>query len=190
MRCCGMRSSSLLNAFVTRDGAAAVTGEEIDACSVSTIKLADGAVTSAKIGADAEGANQLQEAIPIDMQEAVLSSAELRDYAETSPTATISAGVLTLDLAAGSVFEVTLTADVTSLVLANPPAPGRAGSCILLVREHATGGRSLAWPASVQWPGGEAPAVTFNPNALDVYCLVTREGGATWFGFLGARDFS
>src|SRR5918995_896478 len=46
MRCCGMRSSSLLNAFVTRDGAAAVTSDKIAACAVSTTKLADGAVTS------------------------------------------------------------------------------------------------------------------------------------------------
>jgi hypothetical protein len=78
MRCCGMRSSSLLNAFVTRDGAAAVTSDKIAACAVSTTKLADGAVTSAKIRADAEGANQLQEGIPIDMQDQQLTRPELK----------------------------------------------------------------------------------------------------------------
>ena len=84
---------------------------------------------------------------------------------------------------------MTLTQNVAAMVLANPPGSGRAGSCILMVRQDATGGRTLAWPGVVKWAGGLAPALTSTPNALDVYSLVTRNGGTTWLGFLGGHDF-
>jgi hypothetical protein len=184
-----MRSSSLLNAFGTRDGAAAVTDDKIAACAVSTTKLADGAVTAAKIGPDAVGASQLQDGIPINMQGALLSGPELRDYSETSPAPAISAGALTLDLATGSVFEVTLTENVTSLILANPPAAGRAGSATLIIKQDATGGRTLAWPGSVRWAGGTQPLVTQAANAVDLYAFITRDT-AIWYGFPGGQDFS
>ena len=170
--------------------AAAVTADKIAAGAVSTAKLADGAVTAAKIAADAVGASQLQDGIPITMQGALLSGPELRDYAETSPAPAISAGALTLDLATGNVFDVTLTQNVTSLILGHPPAAGRAGSATLIVRQNAAGGRTLAWPGSMLWAGGMPPLVTPAANAVDLYAFITRDGGTTWFGFPGGQDFS
>jgi hypothetical protein len=126
----------------------------------------------------------------INMQDAQLRGAELIDYAETSPTPVISAGVLNLDLDTGSVFEVLLTANVTSLTLANPPATGRAGSATLILKQDSTGGRTLTWPSSVRWAGGTAPVITPAANAVDVYAFVTRNAGVTWFGFPGGQGFS
>jgi hypothetical protein len=124
------------------------------------------------------------------MQDAVLDSPELRDYAETSPTPTISSGTLTLDLESGNVFEVVLTQNVTSLILLHPPAAGRAGSCSLILRQDATGGRTFIWPQSTKWAGGATPAITSAANTVDIYALVTRDGGTTWYGFAGGKDFS
>jgi hypothetical protein len=168
----------------------AVTESKIADAAITQSKVADAAITQSKIAANAVGATQLQDGIPISMQGALLSGAELVDYAETSPTAAISAGALTLNLDTGSVFDVVLTANVTSLILANPPATGRAGSATLILRQDATGGRTLAWPASVRWAGGMPPVVTPAANAIDIYAFVTRNGGATWFGFPGGQDFS
>jgi hypothetical protein len=169
---------------------AAITQSKIAVGAITGSNIADAAITQSKIAADAVGAAQLQDGIPISMQGALLSGAELIDYAETSPTATISVGALTLDLHTGSVFDVVLTANVTSLTLANPPAVGRAGSATLILRQDAIGGRTLAWPASVRWTGGTPPVVTPTANAIDIYAFVTRNGGATWFGFQGGKDFS
>jgi len=170
--------------------AAAVTGDKIAADAVSTTKLADGAVTAAKIAADAVGADQLQDGIPIDMQDQLLTRPRLKDYSEASATPVVSAGTLTLDLESGSVFDVVLTDDVTSLVLANPPAAGSAGSATLILRQDATGGRTLAWPSSIRWAGGTPPLVTPAANGVDMYAFISRDGGVTWFGFPGGQDFS
>lgn len=168
----------------------AVTETKIASAAVTEAKIATGAVTEAKIADGAVGASKLQSGIPIDMQDAVLRAPEIRDYSETSPTASISSGTLILDLESGNAFEVTLTQDVTALILANPPAAGRAGSCSLIVKQDATGGHSFAWNESIKWAGGEPPAITSAENAIDVYSLVTRDGGVTWYGFPGGQDFS
>ena len=168
---------------------AAITQSKIAGAAVTESKIADAAITQSKIAANAVGATQLQDGTPINMQGALLSGAELIDYAETSPTAAISAGALTLDLDTGSVFDVVLTANVTSLILANPPAAGRAGSATLILRQDATGGRTLAWPGSVRWAGGTQPLVTPAANAVDIYAFITRDT-AIWYGFPGGQDFS
>jgi hypothetical protein len=167
-----------------------VTTTKIASSAVTEAKIAAGAVTGAKLADGAVGASKLQPGIPIDMQDAVLDSAELRDYAETSPTAVVSGGAVVLDLESGNVFEVNLTQDVTSLSVVHPPAAGRAGSCSLILKQDGTGGRTLTWPASVKWAGGEPPAITSAADAVDVYALITRDGGATWYGFPGGQDFS
>jgi len=157
---------------------------------VDTAEIADAAVTAAKIAADAVGASQLQDGIPINMQDQQLTRPQLKDFSETSTTPVISSGSLTLDLETGNVFDVVLTEDVTSLILASAPASGHAGAATLILRQDATGGRTLSWPGSVKWPGGAPPAVTAVANAIDIYAIVTRDGGTTWYGFPGGQDFS
>jgi hypothetical protein len=169
---------------------AAITQSKIAVGAITGGNIADAAITQSKIAADAIGAAQLQDGIPINMQDQVLTRPELKDFSEASATPAPSAGALTLDLETGNVFEVTLTGNVTSLTLANPPAAGRAGSATLILRQDATGGRTLAWPASVRWAGGMPPVVSPAANAVDIYAFMTRNGGATWFGFPGGQDFS
>jgi len=185
-------TEKLANFAVTDEKLAtnAVTSAKIDVDAVTGAKIAAAAITADKIADGAVAAGKLQPGIPIDMQDALLDSPELRDYSETSPTPGISAGTLILDFESGNVFEILLTQDVTSLLLLHPPAAGRAGSCSLILRQDATGGRTLNWPASVKWPSGAPPTISSAANAVDVYSLVTRDGGATWYGFAGGQDFS
>ena len=127
-----MTTDKLANAAVTQEKIAdgAVSADKIAGSAVITSKLADAAVTQEKIADGAVGASKLQPGIPINMQDAVLRAAELRDYAETSPAPAISSGTLTLDLETGNVFEVILTQNVTSLILAQS-ARGRTRRILL-----------------------------------------------------------
>lgn len=127
--------------------------------------------------------------MPLDLQDALLTRPALKDYAEVSPTLSVQDGVLTLDLKTGNVIEVTLTENATTVVLANPPQVGRAGSLTLIVRQDVVGEHELTWPASVRWAGGSPPAISRAANAVDIYALFTRDGGATWYGMVGGKGF-
>ena len=185
-------NSKIAGAAVTENkiADAAVTQSKIAVGAVTGSNIADATITQSKIAANAVGADQLQDGIPINMQDQLLTRPELKDFSETSTTPAVVGGALTLDLETGNVFEVILTQNVTSLTLANPPAAGRTGSATLILRQDATGGRTLAWPSSVRWAGGTPPLVTPAANAIDIYAVVTRNGGALWFGFPGGKDFS
>ena len=125
----------------------------------------------------------------MNAQDAVLQRPEIKDYAETRTTPSSSAGTLTLDLANGNVFEVTLTENVTTLTLSNPPATGKAGSLTLILKQDATGGRTFAWPAAVKSAGGTDPVISSAANAVDIYSLLTTDAGTTWYVFTGGKAF-
>ena len=114
----------------------------------------------------------------------------IKDYAETRTTPSSSSGTLTLDLETGNVFEVTLTENVTTLTISNPPATGKAGSLTLILKQDATGSRTFAWPASVKSAGGTDPTISSAANAIDIYTLLTTDAGTTWYVFTGGQAFS
>jgi hypothetical protein len=145
---------------------------------------------AAKGEIEALQAGKLEAGAPIDMAGAVLSRAEIRNYSESLSTPSVQGGGLVLDLAQGNVFEIVLSANVTSLAFANPPVPGRAGVVTLIVRQDASGGRTLAWPAAIRWAGGVAPVVSSDGQALDVYNFITRDGGTSWLGFPAGQAFA
>jgi hypothetical protein len=145
---------------------------------------------AAKDEIEALQSSKKQDGDPYDMADALLTRADLKDYAETSTTPAIAGGGVTLDLESGNVFEVTLTEDVTDLAFTNPPVAGKAGSLTLILRQDAAGGRAVAWPGVVRWSGGLPPTVSGAADAVDIYAFVTRDGGATWYGFRGGQDFS
>ena len=87
------------------------------------------------------------------------------------------------------VNDVALTQSMTSLMFLNLPAAGRAAADGPIVRQDASG-RTLAWQRSVKWRGATPPSVTAASAAIPIDALLTRDCGATWFGFLGAQDFS
>lgn len=97
-------------------------------------------------------------------------------------TPSISAGTLTLDMTAGSYFKVNHNANITSLVLSNILA-ANSTSFILDLTQDATGGRTIAFPASVRCAGGSV-AATLAPNttanARNLYTFVTPDAGTTW----------
>lgn len=120
----------------------------------------------------------------------VLQNHELKDYAETVTSPTSSSGLLTLNLENGNVFAVTLTENITSLTLSNPPTTGKAGSVTLILTQDGTGGRTVTWPTAVLWPGGTEPTLSSGGGDIDVIVLVTVNGGTSWYGMLAGADFS
>jgi hypothetical protein len=85
--------------------------------------------------------------------------------------------------------DVPLTRSVTSMMLPSSPAARRAVAVRPKFRQDASA-RMVAWQGAVQRAGGPPPPVTAGSAAIPIDAHLTRDCEATWFGFLGAQDFS
>lgn len=101
-----------------------------------------------------------------------------------SGSANIS-GSVALDLSVANDFDRTLTGNVT---LANPTniVAGQKGTIIL--RQDATGGRTLTMGGYWKSPGGDAPALTDTANAVDR--LDYHVVGSTEIHYVASYDWS
>jgi hypothetical protein len=101
---------------------------------------------------------------------------------ETKSAPTIATNALTLNLSAATLFVVSLNDNITTMTFSNPPASTRAYSFILQFVADGTA-RAVTWPASVKWPGGNAPSLTSTLNKTDTFVFVTYDNGTNYFGF-------
>lgn len=110
----------------------------------------------------------------------------LADYSIGHITAGSSSGVLDIDFEDGNSHFLELDENVTTMTLSNPPT-SRLGQVEIEILQDSPA-RTIAWPASVQWPGGTAPDLT-TTNATYLVHLRTRDGGTTYLGTF-AENFS
>ena len=71
----------------------------------------------------------------------------------------------------------------TTLAFSNPPGSGTAFSFTLFLTQHSSA-VAITWPNTVDWAGGSAPDAA-GANELQAYAFFTRDGGTTYYGFLG-----
>ncbi|HEX8390039.1 MAG TPA: hypothetical protein VF597_01310 [Candidatus Saccharimonadales bacterium] len=107
--------------------------------------------------------------------------------AETISTIGSATGAVTLNLANGNVFNVTLTGNTTFTF--SGATAGRACSLSLYLTENATGGYGVTWPSSVKWSGG-APTLATAAGNVNILVFETLNGGTTWFGSLVGANFA
>ncbi|KKN24765.1 hypothetical protein LCGC14_0891500 [marine sediment metagenome] len=119
----------------------------------------------------------------------VVSDVELKDISETVATDATFTGVETLDYTEGAYRKLTLTGNVTSLTIDNWPASIKVGSLTLRIKQDATGGRTITWPAATDWAGGTAPTLSTAANAVDFVMLWTDDAGITVYGAEVGLDF-
>lgn len=106
----------------------------------------------------------------------VFKSTELRET-----VGTVSSG--TVDLSTGTVFSDAPSANVT-YAFSNPPSSGTAYGFTLKVTPSAT--ITITWPASVDWPSGNAPVAPAS-GATAVFTFYTQDGGTTYYGFVAGE---
>ena len=133
----------------------------------------------------------------VNLQDNVLSRVEFLDYFERyvdSGDFTSKGNTIPIDLSTGQVFRVRLTVTGASgLTVSNVPDNGNAnavGFTLLFVGDGTA--RTMTWNiggTAVTWAGGTAPTYTSTNNKTDVFSFLTRDGGTTWFGFVGGQNF-
>ena len=85
------------------------------------------------------------------------------------------------DVITATVHDITLTA--TCSFTFPSAAPGK--SFTLILRQDATGGRTVNWP-TVLWPSNTLPVRTTSASAIDV--LTFWAVGNAWAGAMAAKD--
>lgn len=90
-------------------------------------------------------------------------------------------GASSIDFSGGNMQEITLTGNVTSLSLSTLNS---GGAYIIVLKQDATGGRTVTWPAGFKWPDGTAPTLSTAPNAIDIVSFLFdgTNGYAIWQG--------
>jgi hypothetical protein len=105
-------------------------------------------------------------------------------YTEEVATANTSTAY-TISLANGSVQILTLTGNCTYTF----PTPVAGKSFILVQKQDATGGRTVTWPASVDWPSATAPTLTATALRADKF-VFTAIDGSNWLGSVAGLNYT
>jgi hypothetical protein len=103
-----------------------------------------------------------------------LTNPTVTNYVETAFTANSSTAI-TLDLANGTVQIITLTGNATITM----PTATAGKSFIIMLKQDATGGRSVTW-STVKYPGGIAPTITATASRQDIFSFFAD--GTNWYG--------
>lgn len=97
-------------------------------------------------------------------------------------------GTLTIDLSAGTVFLINLTAN-TTLAFTNLPADATAGTTGWILRFRQTGSFAVTWPTSspgaVRFPDNIAPTLGTTANWTSTVSLFTGNTNGTLLGYFG-----
>ena len=97
--------------------------------------------------------------------------------------ATLNGTSPTINLSDGNVFVHTLAGNSTYSI--KNAVSGQAHSFTLIINQTATV-RTITFPASVKWQGGEIPDLSAVSKTY-VLTFVTVDGGTTWLGMFGGE---
>lgn len=111
-----------------------------------------------------------------------LTNPTVTNYVET-PYSANSSTAITLALTNGTVQIITLTGNATITM----PTATSGKSFILLLKQDATGSRTVTW-SSVQWPGGTAPTITATASKQDIYSFFAD--GTNWYGTTVGQNYT
>ena len=89
----------------------------------------------------------------------------------------------TIDLANGSLQILTLNGNCTFTF----PTATSGKSFMLLLKQDATGSRTVTWPAVVKWPASTAPTITSTASKADKYIFTAD--GTYWYGTTAGQNY-
>jgi len=124
----------------------------------------------------------------IDHNDLGVTKPLLKDYSETINVIASSTATTAIDVSLGNVVDMTLDNSPT-LTFTNPAPTGTGGSFTLMLRQDASGSRTVTWPGSVRWAAATAPTLTTTASRVDIITFVTMDEGTKWYGFVAAQDF-
>ena len=99
----------------------------------------------------------------------------------TLSATTLSATTVTSTTVKPTTYQETYIANATGATTTLDLA---TGTNFTLVITQPAAAKTIAWPASVDWAAATAPDAPGN-SEVNAYGFMTRDGGTTYYGFLG-----
>ncbi len=159
-------------------GASAAVNAIIDSTTLSALGITASAADLNRTDVATVGLTEASKVVTADANGVVTFD---NGTIEEVTSVTSSSNAATINLRDGNVFEHDLTENVT-YTFSNPAASGRASCFVVKVIQDSTA-RTITWPASVDWAAATAPTLTTTNNGVDVFGLLTIDGGTTYYGF-------
>lgn len=184
-----LQLTKLNKAGDTMTGALVLSGDPTSALHATTKQYVDGVLPDittlvAKAGSTMTGALVLSGDPTLALHAATKQYVDAQ--AVTSATAITYGATVAIDVSQIKYAYMSLGGN-TTLTFTNPPAAGVISELTLELTNIAAGS-VIVWPTGTVWPGGIAPAVgTMTSAILEFY---TRDGGASWNGFLVASNMA
>lgn len=108
-----------------------------------------------------------------------LKNAVLNIQREKKNALTGQSGAVTIDYSLGSVCTIAQTGNITSVSVTNVPASSSVTLTIIRSQADATL-RTMTWGSAFNFSGGSIPTLSNNASAVDVFTLITTDGGTNW----------
>ena len=160
-------------------------------CSIYSTRDGSTGIVYAKATASSSGTGwtpqniALQEGFGFDIDNSSPAQPLLRFSRNDLSALTVSANTINVDYLSGDYFTVTLTEDVTDVVVSNLQGVDKGATLSLLATQDGTGGWTLTPPASwVVVPDSDTFPTSIGDRAL--VTLVTFDNGITFFATVKA----
>ena len=161
------------------DGSSYLQGAYINAV-VSATPGTNDMPADLAFGTTPDGGSGPTERVRITSAGTLQTSADYKEGVVTANTST----AYTINIANGTLQILTLTGNCTFTF----PTATAGKSFTLLLKQDATGSRTVTWPAAVKWPGGTAPTITSTASKLDKY--VFTSDGTNWYGSNAGQNYT
>jgi hypothetical protein len=121
----------------------------------------------------------------------VLTTPEIKGYKETQVHLSIASGIVSVDMALGTFFDVTVNANITGFTVTHIPAATKVGVFTMLFVANGSA-FTQTWSingVAVRFPLGIAPVLSTTNNKIDFIQFMTLNNGTDWYGFVGGQTF-
>lgn len=99
-----------------------------------------------------------------------------------TPEVTVTFGATTaINCQSGNVFGIAMTGNITTLNVNNPT---NGQTINVFFSQDATGGRTVAWPASFKWVAGAAGVLSTGASKEDLLVATYRASTGNWYCYL------
>lgn len=157
------------------------TGGNYTAVNVETVLAEIADDWSKKSRAETISGTKTYSSANINLADNLLIRSEIKDFSLTHNVISSVSGVLTVNLEDGNSFITTLTENITTFTITNPPATGKEGAFTLRVIQDGAGGAyTMAAPTGGVFPGGTAWVVSTGNDARDKGTYTTIDAGTLW----------